>query len=158
MMILHDFVTVDLPATEVCRAVLDGTALLAESASSAYARGESLRMRVGPAGSRSGFAKTVELAVGEPIARDDSVTIPLMWEVAGAAGLFPRLDASLEIAPVSADLTQITLFGRYDPPLGRLGEGLDRLVLHRLAENTIAMFLAEVAERITASFATPGRE
>ena len=151
MMILHDFVTVDLPVDDVRRAVVDATALLAESASTAYEHGEGLRMRVGPGGSRSGFAKTVKVTTGAVIVKDDTVTVPLIWQVIGAGGIFPRLDASLEIAPLSADLTQITLFGRYDPPLGRIGEGLDRLVLHRLAENTIRAFLADVAERVANS-------
>ncbi len=147
-MILHDFVTVDLPVDDVRKALVNATALLAESASTAYEHGEGLRMRVGPGGSRSGFAKTVEVTTGAVIVKDDTVTVPLMWEVTGAGSIFPRLDASLEIAPLSADLTQITLFGRYDPPLGRIGERLDRLVLHRLAENTIRAFLADVAERV----------
>ena len=148
MMILHDFVTVDLPIDDVRKAVVDASSLLAESAATAYEHGEGLRVRVGPRGSRSRIAKMVEVTTGAAIVKDDTLTVPLIWQVAGPGGIFPRLDASLEIAPLSADLTQITLFGRYDPPLGRIGDGLDRLVLHRLAENTIRAFLTEVAKRM----------
>jgi hypothetical protein len=35
--------------------------------------------------------------------------------------------------PMGPDQVMLTLMGRYEPPLGAVGRGLDRLVLHRIA-------------------------
>ncbi|MHB1710365.1 MAG: hypothetical protein ACYCV7_03025 [Acidimicrobiales bacterium] len=152
-MILHDFVTVELPLAAVERAVLDGSSLLDASAATAYAQGERLRLRVGPAGPDGRYAKTIHVEVGQPCTHDDTVGIPLIWEAVGAPGLFPRLDANVELAPLSASLTQLTFFGSYSPPLGKLGRKLDNLLLHRVAELTIRAFLQDMASRIVESSA-----
>ena len=147
-MILHDFLVVELPAEEVRHAVLEGEALLAEGATFAYARGEQFRLRVGASGSGARLAKTVAVTVCTPAIQGEILNIPMLWEAVGTPGLFPRVDASLEIAPLAPALSQLTFFGRYDPPLGGFGQGLDRLVLHRLAEHTIRAFLSEVERRL----------
>ena len=43
----------------------------------------------------------------------------------------------------------LTVAGAYRPPLGALGEALDRVILHRVAAATIRGFAARVAARIT---------
>ena len=43
----------------------------------------------------------------------------------------------------------LTVAGAYRPPLGALGEALDRVILHRVATATIRGFTAQVAARIT---------
>jgi hypothetical protein len=62
--------------------------------------------------------------------------------------LFPRLETDLEIAPLGAAITQITLRGRYEPPLGRPGRLLDEALLHRVAEATARSFLKRLAQAI----------
>ncbi len=42
----------------------------------------------------------------------------------------------------------LTLAGSYRPPLGSLGEVLDRAILHRVAAATIRSFLAQVAAQL----------
>lgn len=147
-MILHDFVALDLPAPQVRRALLESDALLGESATAAYAQGERLLLRVGPHGSDACFAKAVAVQVGAPVNQGEVVTLPVLWEAVDSPGLFPRMDGSLEVVPVSPTRTQVTFYGRYDPPLGRLGQGLDRILLHHVAEHTVRAFLSEIARRV----------
>ena len=73
------------------------------------------------------------------------------------------LDADLAISPGGEDGTpaarrsaRLALAGAYRPPLGRLGAGLDQVVLHRAATATMRQLLGSVAETIT-SPATAGR-
>jgi hypothetical protein len=148
--ILHDFIEIELPTEVVRHAILEGDTLLAESATTAFGVGEDFRLRVGPSGSGARLAKTVAVRIGNPVIRDEVLNLPMLWEAVGTPGLFPRLDASLELAPMAPALAQLTFFGRYDPPLGRLGQSLDRLLLHHLAEHTIRAFLSEIARRVTA--------
>ncbi|MHB1519036.1 MAG: hypothetical protein ACYDDZ_09260 [Acidimicrobiales bacterium] len=149
-MILHDFVTVEVPLAQVKREVLRESSLL-DASSAAYARGEGLRLRVGPGGSDGRCTKTIHVVVGEPRTHDDIVEVPLLWEAVGTPGLFPRLDANVEIAPLSASLTQLTFFGSYRPPFGGLGRKLDNLLLHRVAELTIRAFLQDMADRVVSA-------
>lgn len=149
-MILHDFVVVERPASDVQRTLLDGVEWLAESASSAEASAEHLRVRIGPGGPHALVAKTVELKLGEPVVAEGVTTIPVLWEATGARALFPRLDGSLEVSPLGEAMTQLTLFARYDPPFGKIGAGMDRLVLHHLAEHTVRAFLRDVAQHLRA--------
>ena len=150
-MILYDFISVELPAAEVRRAVLERDGLLSESTTTAYAHGEHLLLRVGPTGSNACLAKTVAVQVGTTEIHGECLNLPLLWKAVGTPCLFPRVDASLEVAPIAPTLTQLTIFGRYDPPLGQLGQSLDRLLLHRVAEHTIRAFLGEMARRLTSA-------
>ena len=51
--------------------------------------------------------------------------------------LFPVLDADLTLTPAAEHAALLTLAGTYRPPLGSLGAGPDRLLLHRVAEATV---------------------
>ena len=76
--------------------------------------------------------------------------VPLRWHATHGRLLFPELTADLEVSAVTLDppLTQLTVMGTYAPPLGLLGAGADRLVLHRLAEATVHRFTHELADQI----------
>ena len=58
------------------------------------------------------------------------------------------LDADLRLAALGEG-TVLTMAGTYRPPLGSLGEALDRAILHRVAAATVRSFLAQVAVQIT---------
>ena len=73
---------------------------------------------------------------------------PLRWAASGASGLFPSLDADLEVAPLRPGRTQLAMSARYDPPFGAVGRAIDRAVLSRVAEATLKDFLDRVAEMI----------
>lgn len=71
--------------------------------------------------------------------------IPVSWEAAAHPRWFPLMDGVLSIYPLTATETQLDFSGRYDPPLGVLGEAVDALVGHRIAEASVHRFVADVA-------------
>jgi len=115
---------------------------------------EGALMRVGPFGDAPGMSKLVRVRILGPVRRDGTWTVWLRWEAAGVArGLFPVLDADLMLMAEGTDRTRVMLNGCYRPPLGRLGAGLDRAVLHRVASATIGALLRSIAGEL----AEPGR-
>ena len=58
--------------------------------------------------------------------------------------MLPALDADIGVS-ADGDESRVTLAGSYRPPLGAVGERLERLVLHAVAAATIAALLARVA-------------
>ncbi len=95
--------------------------------------------------------KRVRMQVGRPERLWDRMVIPLTWEAAGFSGLFPVMDALIELHRKGPDRTRLVFWGRYDPPLGRVGDLVDRLVAHRVAEATVRGLLAAIEERQTRS-------
>ncbi|MHB1787269.1 MAG: hypothetical protein ACYCS7_14220, partial [Acidimicrobiales bacterium] len=77
-------------------------------------------------------------------AHGDGVLLAFSWDALGSTSLFPRLDADFEAAPLGMGRTQLVLRARYEPPGGALGRGVDRLLLHRVAESTLRAFLDRV--------------
>ena len=103
-------------------------------------------MRVGPFGDAPGVSKLVRVRILGPVRRDGIWTVWLRWEATGVArGLFPVLDADLMLMAEGTDRTRVMLNGCYRAPLGRLGAGLDRAVLHRVASATIGALLRSIA-------------
>jgi hypothetical protein len=98
-------------------------------------------------------SKDVRVEVGEfQPTRITGSTVPIRWEAENGRLLFPTLTAELQVRSVSFDppVTQVLVTGSYDPPMGVLGAGADRLLLHRLAEATIHRFTSEVAAQLRA--------
>jgi hypothetical protein len=150
-MLLHDFAYVPVSAERVRDRILaDDGEWLTPIASAAAGDGEALRLRVGPLSALPMLGKTVSVHVGHPIARGEVTVVPLTWQATNAPGLFPVLTADLEVASLGDDLTQLTLQGRYDPPLGGIGQRIDRLLMHRVAEASVRSFLSHLAERLAA--------
>ena len=75
--------------------------------------------------------------------------VPMRWRATGAAGLFPSLEADLEIGTLGPGRTQVAISARYTPPLGAVGKAIDRAVLFRIAEATLKDFLDNVATALT---------
>jgi len=97
----------------------------------------------------AGVSKLVRVQVRELSWTDLTAGLALRWEATGpGGGLFPVLDADLKLAPNGAG-TMLTMTGSYRPPLGSLGEALDRALLRRVAAATIRSFVAQVAAQIT---------
>jgi hypothetical protein len=111
--------------------------------------------RVGP-----GVAsKLVQVQVRELSWTEKSGGLALRWEATGAGGkLFPVLDADLTLTDFGARGTLVALAGVYRPPLGPVGQALDRAVLHRVAVATIKGFLAEVAAQLADHHVANGAE
>lgn len=150
-MLLHDFAYVPVSAERVCDRLAEDSGWLAPLAAAAMDEGEALRLRVGPLSALPMLGKTVRCEVGPPLTRGDVTIVPLTWKATSAPGLFPVLSADLEVAPLDKELTQLTIHGRYEPPLGAVGRRLDRLLMHRIAEASIRAFLG----RLAATLASP---
>jgi hypothetical protein len=118
-------------------------------AGSANHSGDALLAQVG-FGDEVRVARTVTVEIGQPITMPTKTVVPLRWSATGVSGLFPSLDADLEIAPLGPSRTQLAMSARYVPPLGALGRVIDRAVLFRVAEATLKDFLDRVRETLLA--------
>jgi hypothetical protein len=110
-------------------------------------RGDTLLAEVG-FGEALRVKREVDLELGTPIRSSSKTVIPLRWEAAAHPGLFPALDADLELAPLGSNRTQLAMSARYVPPLGLLGKAIDRAILSRVAEATLKDFLDRVREAL----------
>ena len=136
----------DVAKQALSRALADG-GLVAESRR-AVDDGLVFVVPVGPRGARWPAREVmVRMLPGRPVG--ESVVVPLRWEVTGHAGaLFPVLDANLELAAVGATTSRLSVIGRYEPPLGRLGATIDRAGMSRVASATMAALLRELATQL----------
>jgi hypothetical protein len=120
--------------------------LLISASDDAYAKEITGLMRVGPAG----LSRLVRVQFRDRPERAGTAGFALRWEVTGPGGmLFPVLDADVGLIEAGPQSTRLTIAGVYRPPLGPLGEALDRAILHRVASATIRGFLSRVATGIT---------
>ena len=148
-MFVYYYVHLDLPFYAIegrVLALLDG---LEDWAGAAYREGEEIRARLGPGGPDGLLAKTIKIKAGHPVRGDVETAVPLVWEATGTPGLFPILEADLVIATLGSDMTQLSLRGSYDPPLGIVGRALDRTLFHRIAEASVKGFVDRIADAVT---------
>lgn len=120
-------------------------------ASFADDRGQHLLAEVGFPMDGHRVSKNVEIDVGKPVTSAMRTWIPIAWRATGPTNLFPVLDAELEFASLGTRLTQLSLSGRYQPPLGLVGRTIDKALLSRVAEATIKDFVDRLARAIEAA-------
>lgn len=124
---------------------LIGSGWLTKASAEAYQHSADDLLRVGPFGESRGTSRLVRVRFTDLCYRDDGVRVGLRWEAVGVTGgLFPALDADIGLTAEGERGTLVTLTGTYRPPLGPLGAGLDRLVLHKVATATMTAFLNQV--------------
>jgi hypothetical protein len=146
--------TLDLPIP-LARAVERLDAALArhrldEVSDDAYAAGLVVLTRVGPFGEVAGLSKTVRLELLTPRQVDQGMRLQLRWVATGPTGqLFPALDADLDLYAVDEQHCALSINAVYDPPLGALGAGIDRILLHRAARATMHALLRELGHTLT---------
>ena len=113
--------------------------------------------RVGPLEGAPGLSRLVAVRFSDMTIHENFASVAIRWEATGPGGaLFPALDADITLGPAGDDATKLTVAGVYRPPLGVLGAGLDRVVLHRVAEATIRVFARDIAAAMTDSALSPG--
>lgn len=76
--------------------------------------------------------------------RDGEIVLPLTWEPLQLERLLPSLDADLMLTRVADSSCRLGLTGRYRAPMARIGQRLDRLGMHGLAESSVRRFLEDV--------------
>ena len=149
-MLLHDFAYVPVGAGQVRdRLLANRGEWLSPLASAAASDGEELRLRIGPSEALPVLSKTVRVTVGDPLERGEVTVVPITWQATGTPGCSPSSAPTSRSPRSTAELTQLTLHGRYEPPLGAIGRRLDRLLMHRVAEASVRSFLRHLAEALT---------
>lgn len=99
-----------------------------------------------------GLSKSVEVRTMPPAVRHGVTVIPLRWSATGPMGnLFPTLDANLEISAAAPGRSRVALIGSYRPPLGQVGERLDRAVLNRAGRVTVRRWLRGACAAVTSA-------
>jgi hypothetical protein len=152
-MFIRYYLELDLPVTEARRPlVADPSSWVPGIARETDDRTERLLAEVGfEVGETRRIDKEVEFRVGNPRTVGSATILPVSWTARGGDRLFPHLDADIEIGPLGSHRTQLSISARYRPPLGTLGQALDKALLHRVAEATIKDFLDRTGERITST-------
>jgi hypothetical protein len=114
-------------------------------------RGQHLMAEVGFALDGHRVSKNVEIEVGKPVSSAGRSWIAITWRATGPTGLFPVMDAELELASLGPQLTQLSISGRYPPPMGLVGRTIDKALLSRVAEATIKDFVDRLASALEAT-------
>lgn len=94
--------------------------------------------------------KKVMVEVGAPVLAGQWTEIPVTWRATFPQKLFPVLVGKVELAPIDPRYTRLTVSGVYQPPLGRIGEQLNEVLMHNVAEATVRDLAESIAQRIDA--------
>jgi hypothetical protein len=148
-MFVRYFVDIPVP-TDTAQRLLEGRpeAWLPELAERADATGAAYLTEVGfgEGVRRVGRRVTVRVHPGQDVG--EAWVLPIAWEAVGPGGLFPTLEADIEVAALGPARTHLSLSGRYRPPGGMMGRIADRALFHRVAEATVKDFLDRLAARL----------
>jgi hypothetical protein len=149
------FVELPIPADDVERALSrDPHRWLPGLAEQANFKGDRLLAEVGVGGPIRLHRKVI-IELGPVVHATSKSFFPLRWTASGHPGLFPALDADIEVASLGADRAQLAMSARYVPPLGVVGRMIDRALLSRVAEATLKDFLDRVADAIVSERTAP---
>ena len=98
----------------------------------------------------------IQVRVRDMVTHADCATWTMRWEVTVPGGsLLPALDADISLTPAGVDATMLAVCGAYRPPLGGLGVGLDRAIIHQAAEVMIGCFTTHIRIAIVQAVASP---
>jgi hypothetical protein len=148
---VRSFDYVNHPYTRVRDALsADPAAVFRAATMAAASRAESVatELRVTVAGLEIGTEVLVSIGAIEETRQPDSsrvTRIPVEWAAAERPRLFPLMNAQLSLYSLTARETQLDFLGQYQPPLGLLGNAMDAVVGHRIAEASVHRFVSDVA-------------
>lgn len=139
-------VQVGLAAAQARLANMIRSDTLQRPSADAYNSGFVQMLRVGPSPLVS---RLVRAEFRDLVIREESCLLTLRWETTGPGGsLFPVLDADITVTRQAEDAVKLRLDGSYRPPLGPVGAGIDRAVMHRAAAATIRAFITSISEAL----------
>jgi hypothetical protein len=142
-------VEVPVPLVQLRRRWEDPGDWLAPLAEEAERDGRAFVLRVGPTARPALLARRVRAEIlGSRRTAGGGIVLWLRWEAADHPGLFPALDGEVAFTPLVGARTRAALTGSYVPPLGALGDHLDRRLLHRLADRTVQAFLLRLTDAL----------
>ena len=95
------------------------------------------------------ISRQTEVGVG-PVQRFAyGVTVHVDWKGARHPEVYPELDGHVRLERHGERGTRLRFDARYTPPVGRMGAGVDRAVMHHVAESAVRDFVDEVATRLS---------
>jgi hypothetical protein len=146
---LQYFAELPFPARRVERALLQSPETwVLKLARQAGRRGELLLSEVGFGPPGRGVRKNVLIDVGRPYRLASKTVLPLTWRATGPRRLFPEMEADVGVTALGAGRSQLSFHGRYRPPLGVVGRGIDRALLNRVAKATARDFVDRLARAL----------
>jgi hypothetical protein len=99
------------------------------------------------------ISRRVRLKLGGVQSGARGVTVPLQWEALQNPQLYPRLDGTLRV-DAEDGRSQVHFDARYLPPAGRLGAAIDRVLMGRVARQSVGDFFDRLTNRLEGA-ATP---
>jgi hypothetical protein len=149
---IHCYDYVNHPYQQVRGALIkDAPAVFQSATKAAASRAQSiaseLRIDIGGIGIDADIRVSVKnIEVKDPAAMSRPATkLQLEWVAVSVPRLFPVMKADLSIYPLTATETQLDFKGVYEPPLGLLGDALNAMVGHRIAEVSVHRFVSDLA-------------
>jgi Rrf2 family protein len=130
-----DSVQVELPMTAIAARLSAATAWLTAVAEAC----DQVEPQV------DGLPKTVAIHLGQPTVADGAQLMSLVWEAAGADGIFPRFQGELKLTGLDPDRCELHVCGRYRPAPGANGRLSSDALPHRAARATLRSFLRRIA-------------
>jgi len=116
---------------------------------------------VGSVGAHIGgvpVSKRVVVTLGEPVKTATWTVIPLEWKATFPEQLFPKMTGRIELAPVDQAVTRLPVSGMYEPPLGKLGKGLEETVMQGVADSTVKELAEAIAKRLEAAVSAQAKK
>jgi hypothetical protein len=130
--------------------------LLRRASGGAYAEWQAGLAQIGSWVTAFGMSALVQVRVRDKVTHGDCATWAIRWEVIGPGGsLFPALDADIKLTPAGEDATMLAVCGAYRPPLGVLGVGWDRAIMHQVADVMIWSFTSHIGMAIVQPAGSP---
>jgi hypothetical protein len=157
-MFLKTYIEVDLDFAVVRAAMLQRPPRWLDGLMDAVeADGSRLLVEVGLEFGGHEFARRAVLEAGDPVIGERLASLPLRLRVEDQTWLFPTLDGTLDAAWLGPGRTHLALDALYDPPLGVVGNVVDRALLHRVAEVVAHRFLENAAANLLAQARPAGQ-
>ena len=119
--------------------------------------GDELLARAGIRPGQLPIYKHTRVRPGRPVTEPTRLltVVPLSWQATGGPPLFPDMEGDLEIEPFGPVRSQLTLSVTYGSPTGALGDAIDRVALHRLADAAVERFVHRLAATVAQMLAEP---
>jgi hypothetical protein len=92
--------------------------------------------------------KRVAVEFGEAVKTSTWAAIRVNWRATFPRQLFPTMQGKVALSPTGNHSTKLTVSGAYTPPLGRLGEDLNEVLMHGIAERTVRELADSVGRRL----------
>ncbi len=95
--------------------------------------------------------RKIQVSLGPVSRAEGCVRRHLAWRAASQAQLFPVMEGSVTAISDGRSECVLEVHAHYQPPFGRVGQLVDRALLHLVASASIERFADEVAAQVESS-------